>query len=100
MSKVYFVRHQAAGILTDYPFAAEPTESQLKALTKLCFQSHGAQHPKTGEPFWVKVVEMDLIDSSTVLEVPEVGLSVAGASGLIGETIATGVGRVINPKGK
>lgn len=77
MKTIHYVRHQAAGILTDFPFASAPTSAQMAALTKLCFQRHGEKHAKTGEPYWLKVVEMPVLGAGDVPEVPERSLSVA-----------------------
>lgn len=93
MAKIYLVRHQAGGVLHDYPFAAPPSEKQLAALGKLCFQSHGAAHPKSKEPYWLKAVEVDVLGPNEVPAVPERSLSVANAAGAA-EFSVTGTGTV------
>ena len=80
MAKVYFVRHQAAGYVTEYPFAQEPTEAQLAAVAKKCFQSFGAEHPKSQEEYWVKVFSFDVLGPSDVPEVPDRALSTVSAA--------------------
>lgn len=96
MKTIHYVRHQAAGILTDFPFAGTPTDKQVAALAKLCFQSHGETHPKTGEPYWLKVVEMPVLGAGDIPEVPERSLSVASEAGAP-EFIIEGTGHVRNP---
>lgn len=95
-TKIYFVRHQAAGTLHDLPFSYPPSESQLAAIERRCFQRHGASHPKTpDEPYWLKVEAVDVLGANDVPEVAEQGLSVANSIGLPGPTIS-GVGHVKN----
>ena len=99
MTTIYFARHQAVGVLWQYPFAAQPTDAQLEALRRLCFQQHGATHPKTKEPYWLNVIDMPLLDAATVPEVPERSLKTTGSAGAgVPETTVSGVGRVENPK--
>ena len=68
MAKVFFVRHQAAGVMHEFPFADHPSNAQLVAVLKIAEQRHGASHPKTKEAYWARVVDLDLIGD----EVPEV----------------------------
>jgi hypothetical protein len=98
MAKVYFVRHQAAGIVTKYPFAQEPTEAQVAAIVRECFQSFGGSHQKTPDvPYWVRVESFDLLDANTVPEVQERSLSVANVAA-VGEVTVNAVGTV-TPQG-
>jgi hypothetical protein len=101
MSKIYFVRHQAAGVLTDYPFASSPTDKQLEALSRLCFQRHGATHPKGDSAYWTRVVELDVLGPNDIPEVPERDLSSvsAGGSASASEFTVSGVGTVTPKKG-
>lgn len=100
MAKVYIVRHQAAGYLATQPFSEPPTDEQVEALRRQCHQSFGASHSKTpGEPYWMKVVEFDLLDKSSVIDVPERSLSLANEAG-VGEFGVSGVGTVTNPPKK
>ena len=62
--KIYFLRHQAAGIVHKYPFSSPPTNEQRAAVERECFQQHGASHPKTGESYWMTVVDVDLVGAS------------------------------------
>lgn len=82
MATIYFVRHQAAGVLHQFPFAQSPTPAQVDALGKLCFQAHGAAHPKSKEPYWLTVVEVPTLGAGDVPEVPERSLSVASEAGV------------------
>ncbi len=93
MAKVYFVRHQAHGIVADFPFAETPTEVQLDAVKRYCFHIHGFSHPKTPtEPYWVKVVEFDVLGPGEVPSVPERALGLASTPGVAtAEMTATGV---------
>jgi hypothetical protein len=97
MKTIHYVRHQAAGILTDFPFASAPTDKQIAALAKLCFQRHGEKHPKTREAYWLKVEEVPLLGASDVPSVPERSLSVASEAGAP-EFVVEGFGHVENPK--
>ncbi len=94
MAKVYFVRHQAAGFITEFPFAQEPTEAQIAAVAKKCFQSFGAEHPKSGEPYWVKAFAFDVLGPNDVPVVPERSLSSVSTSASAGEFIVAGTGTV------
>jgi len=95
MAKIYFVRHQAEGLLTEFPFAEPPTDAQFSALAKLCFQRHGEKHRKTGETFWIKTVEVSVLGAGDVPEVPERSLTVASMAGLVPVTVS-GKGHVEN----
>lgn len=97
MSKIYLVRHQAAGFLHEFPFASAPTESQMAALAKLTFQRHGATHPKTKEPYWLRVDEFDVLGASDVPSVPDRALVVANVAGAP-EFDVKAEGHVKNPK--
>jgi hypothetical protein len=78
MAKVYFLRHQAAGVISKYPFSQPPTDEQKAAVERELFQAVGKSHPKTGESYWTIVVEADVLGPGDVPEVPERSLSVAG----------------------
>jgi hypothetical protein len=103
MAKIYMVRHQANGLVHEYPFAQKPTEAQLDAISRLCFQRHGFSHPKTpDEPYWTRIVEVDLLGPNDAIEVPERDLSAVSvpgaavaASGLYG---VSGAGHVTEGK--
>ncbi len=101
MSKIYLVRHQAEGLLWQFPFAAPPTLAQQSVLQKRCDRLHGANHPKTEEPYFFKVVELELLGPDAV---PSVALPVEDGSkenvseaGLFG---SSGTGTVTSKAGK
>lgn len=99
MAKVYFLRHQAAGVLVEFPFAAQPSDKQTEAISKICFQRYGFGHAKTPEqPYWLRVVEHDVLDADTVPDVPVQGLSVVNEAALKGPTVS-GIGHVTAGKG-
>lgn len=52
---VYFVRHQAGGVLLDYPFANPPTDEQIAPLVAEMVRLHGERSPK-GEPWRTTIV--------------------------------------------
>jgi len=64
--KVYFPRHQAAGILTDYPFEEPPTAEQTAPLLVMLRERHGEVHPKTGAAHWTTVVSSEVLAPSDV----------------------------------
>lgn len=99
MAKVFFMRHQARGLLTDFPFAEEPTEEQQDALLAICEQTHGSAHPKTKEPYWFRVVESELLGPDEVPAVPEKGpANGPGGAVEVPRVQVSGVGHVTNPK--
>lgn len=91
--KLYFVRHQAAGVVYDYPFLQPPSEKQIAAVCRRCFQSYGAEHPATGQAFWTKVYEVDALGTDEIPVVLERALSVAGSTP-VGEFSVSGVATV------
>ena len=55
--KIYFIRHQAGGVIHDAPFESPPTPAQCAAvLARVPEFRENDRHPKTGEPYWVKVI--------------------------------------------
>lgn len=99
MAKIYLVRHQAAGLVHEFPFSQPPSEPQVDAVKAFCLQSHGFGHPKTpDEPYWVRVEERDLLGSLDLPVAPErtSGLSVNSAAA--GEFSVSGSGTVTNPQ--
>lgn len=93
MASVFYVRHQAAGVVHEYPFANSPSEAQIAAVGTLCFQRWGANHPKSNEAYWLRVVEVPLLGARDVPEVPDRALSVASAAG-VGEFVVDAKGEV------
>lgn len=95
--QIYFVRHQAAGVLYGYPFTDRPTVAQLDALTAHCRSRHGDVHPKTGEPYWSRVVAVDVLAPDDMPMLPEAGGNVALAAASAQPFAISGVGHVRNP---
>ena len=111
-NQIFFLRHQAGGVLYKYPFSATPTPEQKAAVWKECFQSHGDLHPKEhlnedGEttyrkPYWTfddprALVVVDVLGATDVPEVEDRALrrvNEAAASAPVG----SGTGTVTNPK--
>lgn len=99
--KVYMVRHQAGGILTSHVFESKPTEAQIAPLRAECERLHGKAHAKTGEVYWMNVVEVPLLGN----EVPSFPAP-APASGSKKNAAArpefavSGTGTVVNPSEK
>lgn len=98
MAKVYFLRHQAHGIVHEYPFVASPSDEQQAAVRQFCFNMHGFSHAKTpSEPYWMRVIEVEVLGPKDAPDVPKRDLSVvsehgAGETSIPGRTIhGTGV---------
>ena len=68
---IYFVRHQAAGVVWEYPFGAEPTQAQVAAVEAICAARHGAVHPKTRARYWSRVEAVDVLDAGDIPTAPE-----------------------------
>ncbi len=103
MKKIYFVRHQAHGIVSEFPFLKHPTQTQVEAVRKFCFNIHGFGHAKTpDQPYWTKVVEVNTVGDE-VPEVPDRELTVVGKPGAATSSTSQfsveGTG-VITPAGK
>jgi hypothetical protein len=83
MAKLYFVRHQAHGVVTEFPFSEHPSQNQVAAVAKHCFGIHGFGHKKTPtEPYWTRVVEVEMLGPGDMPEVKApgpVGVDAAGA---------------------
>ena len=61
---VYIIRHQAAGYIPEYIFAATPSQQQMAAVYAMCDQRYGLTHPKTQERYWIRWVAIPLQDAS------------------------------------
>jgi hypothetical protein len=95
MEKIYLARHQAHGVVHEFPFSQAPTESQMAKVWSFCFGIHGASHPKTpSEPYWITVVEREVLgpEDSPVFEAP--GLKSVSSVAVVGELSVSGVGTV------
>ncbi len=95
--KLYFVRHQAHGILHSFPFSQPPTAKQQDAISRLCAATHGTHHPKTREPFWFKVVEVDVLGPEAEIAPPE-PRGVTSSDARLPAPTVEGRGHVENPK--
>lgn len=62
MKTAYGIRHQAAGLLPVF-FADRPTDAQLSRVNAACERRHGPGHPKTKEPWFLKVIEIPLLST-------------------------------------
>lgn len=99
MAKIYFVRHQAHGIVHEFPFAEHPSQDQVAAVAKFCFQSHGFGHAKAPDvPYWTMVVERDVLGADELPDVPERVLGPASEAGVAkaeaGKALVSGNGTV------
>ena len=104
MAKIYFVRHQAHGVVHEFPFAQHPTQEQVARVAKFCFQHHGHGHTKTpDQPYWTRVVEVPVLEDGEMPDVPERVLGPAGEQGVgsaqVDVYVASGAGRISDPKG-
>ena len=97
MTNVYMVRHQSAGLVAEYVFAAPPTPQQLAVIGRVCAQRCGERHLRTGEPLWMTVVELSVLDGADLAMPPPPGANgKANASG-VGAVSVSAVGHVENP---
>ncbi len=89
--QIYFVRHQAAGVVWEYPFEREPSAEQVAAVDALCAQRYGAVHPKTSERYRVMAVAVGVVtggavpvvpSSEPVTDVPRIGVPPIEVSGV------------------
>ena len=99
MSKMHLMRHQAHGLLWQFPFESPPTDAQQAVLADYCLRLHGENHPKTGEPYaaWVEEVELLGPNDEPRAFIPVGGSSRDNSAGMPGNQ-ASGVGHVSNPK--
>jgi len=95
--KVYFVRHQAAGVVHQFPFAQEPSAEQVALVREHCAQSFGTEHDKLGE-FWTKVVSVDVLGPGEMPVVIARGVANAGVAP-VGEFTVRGVATVTPAEG-
>jgi hypothetical protein len=99
MAKIFFVRHQAHGIVHEFPFSSHPTQNQVEAVARFCFQSHGFGHAKTPEkPYWTRVVEVDVLGPDELPKVSERVLAPVGENGVAdaeaGKVVISGSGTI------
>ncbi len=95
MSKIFFIRHQAGGVLYEFPFSAPPTDAQIAPIIAREQQRHGTHHPKEAEdgsrkPYWTKIVDAELLGPT---DIPKIG-QIAKGPIVVNPTTVTGVGTV------
>ncbi len=89
--KIYFIKHQAHGVVWEYPFSADPTEAQLERVWQYCFSIHGASHQKTpGEPYWQQVVSSEVLGPDAAPAFEPAGLKMKTSTSSAGEVLVTG----------
>jgi len=92
--RIYYYRHQAAGVCHAHPFSAPPSAEQLEAMRAAMRAAHGPVHPKTGAPYWDRVVE---VETDRLPEPAPAGGDSSSGSGEMSELRAEGKGHVANP---
>lgn len=96
--KIYMFRHQAGGFCAEWVFSSPPTKEQGAAVLTHMASRHGLKHPKTGEPYWLRVIEVEVYGPTSTIapyEAPGDTVRLSGADIL--QVIASGVGRISNP---
>jgi len=100
--KLYFLRHQAAGVLHEWPFTEPPSEVQLAPILARLMVLYGLSHPKTKASYWTRIVEAEALGPNDIPNAPipgapsgEPGTGRGAVTGLVGG----GTGSVRNPKG-
>lgn len=64
--KVFYLRHQAAGVIFDHPFMLAPTPEELAPVLARCVDGHGEVFAKTGEKYWAKVICVENGETTTI----------------------------------
>jgi hypothetical protein len=64
--KIFFYRHQAGGVLWQFPFKSQPTEQDCAVLRAMMVMRHGFKHPKTTEPYWDRIVSIELLEPGSM----------------------------------
>lgn len=91
---VFFVRHQAAGVVHQFAFLREPTDAQVAQVVAYCRSvGHAEGHPKSpDEPYWTRVVESPLLPQSAVAWEP----AAPNQARSLAQFGSHGVGRIMN----
>jgi hypothetical protein len=100
MATVFFLRHQAAGTLAEFPFAEHPTEKQIQFFETVMATRHGLIHPKTKEPYWLRVYPAELLGPGFLPEIPGItggGVRAGELSAALDNVDVEGQGTVTNP---
>lgn len=101
MEKVYFLRHQAHGVVHKYPFSEPPTDAQKAQVAKEMLQIHGQFHKKLDadgnrQEHWLRVEEpVQVLLPADEIVVPDRSLSVVNAAGTRA-AVVSGTGTVTN----
>ncbi len=95
--KVYFLRHQAAGVLDDLPFAEPPTDMQRAAVMRNLRVRYGTHLPRTGEPYWLIVVERDVLGPLDVPDFEPPSATIPGNTASVASLRGGGSGSVASP---
>ncbi len=94
---IWLLRHQVAGYLHEYPFAAEPTEAQIAPLAAMLERRHGLRHPKTGEAYWLRAEPFTLVQPTEVPRPPLPGSGRANSADAPSNSVSA-QGTVTDPR--
>lgn len=95
MKTIFFLRHQAGGVIHEYPFAESPTPGQREPIETLMALRHGTT-AQDGSTLWMIVVPVQVIEPGEVPEVKLPGIGKENVAG-VGEVSVHAVGTVTNP---
>jgi hypothetical protein len=95
--RVWFYRHQAAGVCHANPFSAPLSDEQLEMMRASVRASHGEYHPRTGECYWDRVECVDT-DAPPPPVAPADPSQAGKGAGLFADLVASGEGRIENPR--
>lgn len=93
---IYFLRHQAAGVLWEHPFSGPPTDIQRAAVAANLRMRFGDRLPRTGEPYWLVVVPVETLGPFDVPAFEPPSPTIPGSSAELSVFKAGGSGSVTN----
>ncbi len=96
--KLFYIRHQAAGILTDVAYiGTPPSQADLDAARAKLSAVHGDTHKKTGEPYWLTVQEAcaHIPDLATAESLPKAELPKPPEANGVGDEGSSGLPRFV-----
>ncbi len=64
--KIYFVRHQAEGVLHAFPFDHQPTQAECDAALAPVNAARGLVFQKTGVAYWAKIIAVENGETTVV----------------------------------
>lgn len=72
MSTIYYVRHQAGGVMHAFPFSSPPTDAQIAGVVAHAERQVGGRkvHSKTGEPYWHRIEEVSVLGPDDTIPDP------------------------------